>query len=321
MGGTIPILTQALARDLEDATRVHAFVYASNTAGAFAGALAGGFVLVPWLGLHNTVMVMGLVNVMAGAAFLLLGRHRMPVKFAVSVPHSATPADGFTVYALAAGLSGFAMMTLQMVLNRLAGLSFGSSHFTFAMVVGVFVLCIALGSFAVTAFPRISTKAGLLVLSVLVVMLALLYLPLQNAPYWAAELRRHFGYTDASFYLYHAVAFSALLAVFALPIGLSGAVLPLLFHAVRRQVQEAGAVAGRLYSWNTLGSVAGALFGGYLLLFWLDLHHVYRLSVAALAIAAVLLAVRLLSRAWAVVACGSAPLTAALCPRCRRGCR
>ena len=40
MGGTIPMLTQALARGLVDATRVHAFVYGFNTAGAFAGALA-----------------------------------------------------------------------------------------------------------------------------------------------------------------------------------------------------------------------------------------------------------------------------------------
>ena len=32
MGGTIPILTQALARNLADATRVHAQIYAANTA-------------------------------------------------------------------------------------------------------------------------------------------------------------------------------------------------------------------------------------------------------------------------------------------------
>ena len=40
MGGTIPILTQALARSAVDATRFHALVYALNTAGAFVGALA-----------------------------------------------------------------------------------------------------------------------------------------------------------------------------------------------------------------------------------------------------------------------------------------
>ena len=36
---------------------------------------------------------------------------------------------------------------------------FGASHFTFAMVVAVFVLCIALGSFAVSALPRIPRAA------------------------------------------------------------------------------------------------------------------------------------------------------------------
>ena len=40
MGGTIPILTQALSRDLSDATRFHALVYAFNTIGAFGGAPA-----------------------------------------------------------------------------------------------------------------------------------------------------------------------------------------------------------------------------------------------------------------------------------------
>ena len=47
------------------------------------------------------------------------------------------------------------MMTLQTVLIRLGGLSFGSSQFTFSMVVAVFVLCIALGSFTVSALPLI----------------------------------------------------------------------------------------------------------------------------------------------------------------------
>ena len=39
MGGTIPILTLALAGNLENATRVHAWIYGANTLGAFAGAL------------------------------------------------------------------------------------------------------------------------------------------------------------------------------------------------------------------------------------------------------------------------------------------
>jgi spermidine synthase len=41
MGGTIPLLTQGLARSLAEATRFHALVYASNTAGACLGPPSG----------------------------------------------------------------------------------------------------------------------------------------------------------------------------------------------------------------------------------------------------------------------------------------
>ena len=69
MGGTIPILTLALAGDLEHATRVHAWIYGANTLGAFAGAVAGGFFLVPLLGLDGVVFAMGFLNLVAAASF------------------------------------------------------------------------------------------------------------------------------------------------------------------------------------------------------------------------------------------------------------
>ncbi|MEE8476634.1 MAG: spermidine synthase, partial [Myxococcota bacterium] len=74
MGATIPLLTQALARSLADATRFHAFVYACNTVGAFAGALAAGFWLIPSLGLVGVLRVAAVLNLGAGAIFVLLDR-------------------------------------------------------------------------------------------------------------------------------------------------------------------------------------------------------------------------------------------------------
>jgi spermidine synthase len=65
-------------------------------------------------------------------------------------------------------------------------------------------------------------------------------------------------------------------------------------------------VAGRIYSWNTLGSLAGAVLGGYALLFWLDLHHVYRIAVGALAIGAAILSARVLGVPRAAAALAAA---------------
>src|SRR5262245_53646401 len=74
MGGTIPVLTLALAGDLERATRVHAWVYGFNTAGAFAGALLAAFWIVPRLGLDGTLYALAFVNLFAGGVFAALDR-------------------------------------------------------------------------------------------------------------------------------------------------------------------------------------------------------------------------------------------------------
>jgi spermidine synthase len=295
MGGTIPILTLALAGDLEHATRVHAWIYGFNTAGAFVGALIGGFFLIPLLGLDGVLYAMGAVNLLAGVSFAVLDRIGGHVTPDMGEPSPRSVAvKGFASYAAVAMLGGFAMMAVQTTLNRIGGLAFGSSHFTFTMVVAVFVLSIALGSLAVSALPRITP--GLIVGSqwLLVLLLALLYLHMPDAPYWAHVIRSIFRPVDASFYPFYFLAFTAGLAVLIVPIGLAGALLPLLFHHLRNEVGDLGSVAGRLYSWNTAGSLLGALLGGYLLLFWLDLHHVYRIALAALIVGASILTVRVL---------------------------
>jgi len=294
MGGTIPILTQALARTLDDATRFHALVYGFNTAGAFAGALAAGFWLVPRLGLDGVLFAMGAVNLSAGAVFLLLGvRRRGALPVARAVP--GTNPTGFVVFALVALLSGFAMMTLQTILNRVGALAFGASQFTFSVVVAVFVLCIALGSFTVSALPRIRPRDVVASQWGLVICLVLLYQLLPNATYGAHVLRSLFRDNAAAFWPFQGAAFAAILMVLALPIGLSGALLPLLFHQLRGEVDDLGGVAGRLYSWNTVGSLLGALVGGYALLFVLDLDQVYCVAVAALVVGTALLTMRLLA--------------------------
>jgi spermidine synthase len=112
----------------------------------------------------------------------------------------------------------------------------------------------------------------------LLLLLFPLYLAMEDAPYWAHVIRVLFQPIDQAFHPFYLLNFEAVFLVLLVPIGLSGALLPLLFHEMRRDVRDLGAVAGRLYAWNTFGSLLGALLGGYLLLFWLDLHHIYRPS-------------------------------------------
>lgn len=315
MGGTIPILTQALARSLQDATRFHAFVYAFNTAGAFAGALAAGFYLVPSLGLERVMVAMGTINLAAGSIFVLVGlRGRAVVSLqqdgeesAQSVPSHAggeASAAWLTSYAAVATLTGFAMMAMQTSVNRLGALAFGSSQYTFSMVVAVFVLSIALGSFAVSSLSRIPKWVVVLNQWGIALLFVLLYAVLDESGYYVHIIRLLFRDTDSGFVGYHIFAFVLLLLSIGPPVVLSGATLPLLFHQMRSEVSHLGDLAGTLYSWNTIGSLAGALLGGYLLLFWLDLHEIYRIAIGTLIVAAVMLTARVygMSRGVAGVA-------------------
>jgi spermidine synthase len=316
MGGTIPMLTQALARSLADATRFHAFVYAFNTFGAFVGALAAGFYLVPKLGLENVMLSMGCINLLAGAMFLAVGaRGREVVALDQEAVGQVDQGDaarlnGFAFYAAIALLTGFALMAIQTTVIRVAALSLGSSQFTFSMVVAVFVLSIALGSFLVSAFSRISPMVIVCNQWGVAFLFLLLYPWLDESPYWAMLVRSVFQDTNGGFVGFHFLALLLILVVIGPPVILSGAALPLLFHHMRRQVAHLGDLAGSLYSWNTVGSLLGALLGGYALLFWLDLHHVYRLSLIALLCAAGILTVRVYGRvavvsgALAMLVCG-----------------
>lgn len=292
MGGTVPLLTQALARGLDDATRFHALVYAFNTTGAFAGALVGGFVVLPRFGLNRVVVGMGLINLVAGLILIALGRTAQsapaaaPARAPTVVPISARRLASAVTVAL---LSGCAMLTLQVVINRVAAFSFGSSPFTFSIVVATFVSCIAAGSFAVSALPRIPASLLPATQWGLVACLILIYAALSDAPYWAHVVRSVFRDDPAAFYPFWLTVLVLLIGVLLVPLALSGALLPLLFDRLRREAGTLGRVAGQVYSWNTVGSLLGALGGGYALLYWLDLHQVYRLSVLALAAAATLL--------------------------------
>ena len=308
MGATIPLLTQALSRGVSDATRCHALVYGLNTAGAFVGALAAGFWLLPSLGLVGVLRAMGTLNLLVGAGFVALDRM---AGSAVPPRVEKRPAEvgDLRLLAAAALCVGFAMMTLQTTLIRLGGLSLGSSPFTFSMVVAVFVLCIALGSLGVSALRRVSGQMLVANLWALLVMLALLYTQLDGSPYGAHLLRSFFRDQTAGFYPYQLAVFLSLLVILAPPVVLSGATLPLLFHVLRGEADALGRVAGRLYAWNTLGSLLGAMIGGYAALYWLDLHHVFRLALGALAVAAVLVSVAI-ARVPRVAAAGLLATTA-----------
>jgi spermidine synthase len=283
MGGTVPFLTRALARRPEELSSLHAGLYGANTAGAFAGVLLAGFWLVPRFGLPLTLRGCAAVNLAVAAWFGLLAlRSATPRDLAGlrtrSVP--ATPRFGIrTIYAVAL-LNGFAVLLLETSLLRFGALVLGGSAYSFALVVAAFVLALAAGSFAVSRLAVL--RDGLLWACQLAAgaWLLVLYAGLDAVPYYAHLLRIGFQAGASGFLLFHAAAFAGLLLLLAVPVGLLGTTLPLLYHELGAGVRDAGRLSGRLLAWNGLGTLLGAVAGSFALYDLVDLPRGYLLAVA-----------------------------------------
>ena len=132
MGGTVPLLTRAISESVEQATRIHARVYAINTLGAFVGALGAGFAFVPWLGLPGTICMAAWMNFGAATYFGLLARRRRTPKRSEDPAAETHPRRyPVIVLCLVAFLSGAYVMTLENVLIRNTDLALGPSIYSF----------------------------------------------------------------------------------------------------------------------------------------------------------------------------------------------
>jgi predicted membrane-bound spermidine synthase len=74
MGATLPLLVRHLVRTLDEAGARLGELYAANTAGAVAGTVVAGFVLIEFLGLRLTSYVAVALNLLAGSGALILSR-------------------------------------------------------------------------------------------------------------------------------------------------------------------------------------------------------------------------------------------------------
>lgn len=282
MGGTLPLLTQAVSDDLAEASDTHARIYGYNTVGACAGSLLAGYVLIPLTSLPVTVVLAGSANlVVACAGYFLFAKYaptNKPIGFSATRDRKKGR-KGDLPLLIAGFLSGFYVITLETVMIRLMGLATGSSNYTFTLIVSIFVLALGLGSLLARRIAKYTSARLVWNQLALAFFLFLVYLSGDFWPYWVHLVRIVFRDVAVNFYLYQAALGIVFLLLLAIPIGLCGLTLPFLFHLLKDRKETLGHRVGQLYGINTVGCVIGALFGGYLVLGYLNLDQIFKLCI------------------------------------------
>lgn len=305
MGGTLPVLGQHLIRRVDELGPTGSLLYAVNTTGGAAGALAAGFYLPVALGFTNAyLLAVGLSIGIGAVAWVLGGTARgRPTPARATAPaepsdrsrppffdaRAAAPPSPDVLFILAA-LSGFGALGLEVLWTLMFAQVLHNSVYSFALILFTFLLALGLGSLLANGLARSSAPpATTLVSLLLAAALATGATPMifQAVTGGLAYLAPEAGWSR---YLGHVLAAAA--ATILVPGTLLGSVFPYLLRLAQREGVRVGEIIGRLAGWNTLGAIAGSLLAGFALLPWLGLWASIRTQALLYALAALAVAGR-----------------------------
>ena len=267
MGGTLPVLVRACARD--SVARAGGRLYAANTAGAIAGVLLTLFVLLPILGVQSSAFAAAALNLLAAAVATVLDRGaRMPPTTTSS--ESATTVDRSTrlalmLYAIAGGIAlGYEVVWSQTVVQFMS-----TRAFAFAMMLAVYLLGLMAGAAIYARFAERVRDAWTAfgVLIALAGLAALLQVSWLGPWLGDAQAALAGMLTDATGHRLAAMCARFALAAAAIvlaPTLLLGAAFPAVLRLCA-QPGRSGQGVGSAVALNTLGGIVGTTLTGFVL--------------------------------------------------------
>ena len=278
-------LSKGGIRDSKGARGV-AELYAANTIGAAIGAALTGFVLLPSLGLFGTTIFGVVLNLVAAAGAVALGR--TPERKSLPEPAETTerpplnlmnpmnPMNPRIVGAIAA--SGFVALVYEVVWTRVLAMTLGPTTYAFSAMLVAFIAGLAIGTVIASAMlPLARRQAMWLGLSIIAAAAAALAAGMA-ADRLPIVIARTAGRTDASFMSVFALDVVLAVAI-QLPMTIAlGAALPFAIAAASASRDAAPRTAAVIYAANTAGAIAGALAGSFILIPRLGLQHSLQLA-------------------------------------------
>ncbi len=284
MGATLPVLVKAFNRIARDFLLSVSLLYFVNTLGAAIGALVAAYGLISfWGGLDVALYWAVALNLLLAAAVFGLvrggdaARAEPPVPQVEAHPEPASePGIGLWVYPLVL-VSGFLAIGYELVWFRLIGVLIKASPYAFATTLSVYLLGIALGSYAVQRFLRWRPKTSRVRLFfVLQFLTGIAVLATVVTFSHASDIRPLAELARTAFRgELHPSSWQIgdLLGVFLWPVFfelvptlLIGAGFPLLASAALRRPDREGVTVGRVYFVNTVGNLLGGVLCGLVLL-------------------------------------------------------
>ena len=292
MGATLPAAVRAALGEGDRSRRAVGLIYGLNTLGAVVGCLLANFLLLEALGTQRTLWAASLVNLLVALLARRVARRvdaqAPPSADEVEPPASEEATSAPQTFVLgAAAMVGFAFFLLELVWYRMLGPILGGTVFTFGLILAVALAGIGAGAAVYSAFGqrRSATALGFALSCLLEALFVVLPYALGDRLAILAGTLRPLG---AVGFTGHLFSWALVTAIVVFPAAfISGIQFPMLIALLGRGRRQIGRQVGLAYAFNTAGSIAGALAGGFGLLSWLGAPGCWRLATYLLLVTGV----------------------------------
>jgi spermidine synthase len=301
MGGTLPFAAKAATDDDDVGRRAVGLLYGINTLGAVIGAVLGTFFLFEFVGTRGTLYFAAGVNAVNALVALWLSRAsdvdterrpsgvineraEKPSEQEARLANADTePRGSIGWISFLAGIVGAMFFLMEIVWYRMLGPILGGSTFTFGLILAVALAGIGFGGAIYSRLfksRRPSWRAFGYTLAGESLALAIPFALGDSLAILAMTLRQFsiFGFWG------QAICWAVITLIVVFPASLlAGIQFALLVGLIGEGKKDIGAGVGRVYAFNTLGSILGAIAGGFGLLTLLSAPGVWALVVVVLA--------------------------------------
>jgi spermidine synthase len=275
MGSTLPILTAYLVRRSRNVGRSVGLLYCVNTVGSATACLASALFLMRIAGMQGAVTIAAAVNFTVGA--LALGeawrtrsvdqvrRRRHAWESVASFGAARRGISSTFLFAIAlSALVGYVSLSYEIVWFRAFAIATNTST-AFALILGAYLAGIANGSLRVRRLLGGSLAQAEAFQMISVALLAASIVGFLMLPAAAYGATTGIGYF-----------FPMLLMVFA-QTTIGGMIFPIICHYAIAPDDRAGSRVSWVYVANIIGSVAGTLVTGFLLMNYLSIAAISEL--------------------------------------------
>lgn len=281
MGGTFPVISELYIRRDTKMGKGIGLLYGVNTFGGILGAGLTGYFLIGLAGQRETQLIAIIINILLGTCFLKM-KEPEPVKTAhptgkkqqkkerkkaddiTETGDSQIPFQRFLI--LAAFFTGFAGLAYEILWTRALATFNSNSIYSFSSILVVFLTGIGIGSYIYSKFlstrtPSIPLFVSLQFIIFFVVSVTAVFL--NDIPSLLSPFRGLLEYPVLRM-VFPGLFISTL--IMFIPTLIMGIVFPLTCKMYAGSITQLRARIGKIYFYNTLGSLAGPAAAGFILI-------------------------------------------------------